>query len=50
MKRVAVLGAGLSGLVCAQTLQNEAEVRVFEKSRGDATLPRLSIRSRRAVF
>jgi len=34
MKRVAVIGAGLSGLVCARRLQQEAEVCVFEKSRG----------------
>ena len=34
MKRVAVIGAGLSGLVCARSLQHQAEVRVFEKSRG----------------
>jgi len=34
MKRIAVIGAGLSGLVCASTLQQHAEVRVFEKSRG----------------
>jgi renalase len=34
MKRVAVIGAGLSGLTCARMLEQKAEVRVFEKSRG----------------
>ena len=34
MTRVAVIGAGLAGLVCARTLQDKAEVQVFEKSRG----------------
>ena len=34
MKRVAVIGAGLSGLVCARRLQRNARVQVFEKSRG----------------
>jgi photolyase PhrII len=35
MPRVAVIGAGLSGLMCACTLQDHGfEVRVFEKSRG----------------
>ncbi len=35
MPRVAVVGAGLSGLICARTLQDHGfEVTVFEKSRG----------------
>ena len=34
MTRVAVIGAGLAGLVCARSLQDKAEVQVFEKSRG----------------
>ena len=34
MTRVAVIGAGLSGLVAARQLQECAEVTVFEKSRG----------------
>lgn len=35
--RVAVIGAGLAGLACAQTLQASGlEVQVFEKSRGPA--------------
>ena len=34
MKRVAVIGAGLSGLTLARELQSSAEVVVFEKSRG----------------
>jgi photolyase PhrII len=34
-RRVAVIGAGLSGLMCARTLQDHnIDVRVFEKSRG----------------
>jgi renalase len=32
--RIAVIGAGLSGLAFAQTLADDAQVRVFEKSRG----------------
>lgn len=34
MKKVAVIGAGLSGLVVARQLQTLADVTVFEKSRG----------------
>lgn len=35
MPSVAVIGAGMSGLVCARTLSNHGfQVRVFEKSRG----------------
>ena len=34
MKRVAIIGAGLSGLVLARRLSAVADVRVFEKSRG----------------
>lgn len=35
MPRVAVVGAGLSGLICARTLKDHGfEVTVFEKSRG----------------
>lgn len=34
MSRVAVIGAGLSGLVVAQGLADRAQVRIFEKSRG----------------
>ena len=34
MKRIAVIGAGLAGLVVARELAKEAEVTVFEKSRG----------------
>ena len=32
--RIAVIGAGLSGLVCAHVLGDVAKVRLFEKSRG----------------
>ena len=34
MTRIAVIGAGLSGLVFASTLANRAQVCLFEKSRG----------------
>ena len=34
MTRIAVVGAGLAGLVAARRLNNSAEVTVFEKSRG----------------
>ncbi|MEL7187734.1 MAG: NAD(P)-binding protein, partial [Pseudomonadota bacterium] len=34
MKSVAIIGAGLSGLVVAQRLQASADVTLFEKSRG----------------
>lgn len=34
MKNVAVIGAGLSGLSCAKSLQETANVTVFDKSRG----------------
>ena len=34
MSRVAIIGAGLAGLVLAQALQGFAAVKVFEKSRG----------------
>lgn len=34
MSRIAVVGAGLSGLIAARELSREHEVRVFEKSRG----------------
>ena len=31
MKRIAVIGGGISGLVCAQMLSDKAKVRVFER-------------------
>lgn len=34
MKRLAIIGAGLSGLVLARQLRNAADVILFEKSRG----------------
>lgn len=34
MSRIAIVGAGLSGLIAARELSREHEVRVFEKSRG----------------
>ena len=34
MRRVAVIGAGLSGLVAARELRECSEVTVFEKSHG----------------
>ena len=34
MSRVAIVGAGLSGLVVARSLSEIAEVTVFEKGRG----------------
>lgn len=34
MRRVAIIGAGLSGLVVARELRDHADVTVFEKSRG----------------
>ena len=34
MTRIAVIGAGISGLVFARALADRAQVRVFEKSRG----------------
>jgi hypothetical protein len=34
MTRIAVIGAGLSGLVFANTLGDAAQIRLFEKSRG----------------
>ena len=34
MKRIAIIGAGLSGLVLARRLSGSADVQVFEKSRG----------------
>ena len=34
MKRIAIIGAGLSGLVLARRLDEVAEVTIFEKSRG----------------
>jgi predicted NAD/FAD-dependent oxidoreductase len=34
MKRVAIIGAGISGLVLAQALSQKAEIVVFEKARG----------------
>ncbi len=34
MTRVAIIGAGLSGLVVAQRLQSSADITIFEKSRG----------------
>ena len=34
MKRIAIVGAGLSGLIVAQRLRGLADVTVFEKSRG----------------
>lgn len=34
MKRVAIVGAGLSGLVLARRLAGSADVQIFEKSRG----------------
>lgn len=33
-KRIAIIGAGVSGLVCAQKLKNHAEVVLYEKARG----------------
>ncbi|MDX1924751.1 MAG: FAD-dependent oxidoreductase [Rickettsiaceae bacterium] len=33
-KKIAIIGAGISGLTIAQNLQNHAEVTIFEKSRG----------------
>ena len=38
MTKVAVIGAGLSGLVVARRLQTLADVTVYEKSRGAATV------------
>jgi predicted NAD/FAD-dependent oxidoreductase len=34
MKRIAVIGAGLSGLVFARSLGDSAAITLFEKSRG----------------
>lgn len=34
MNRIAIIGAGISGLVLAQTLAEFADVKVFEKARG----------------
>ena len=34
MKRIGIIGAGLSGLLLANRLQDKAKVTVFEKSRG----------------
>ena len=34
MKKIAIIGAGLSGIVLANELSNYAEITVFEKSRG----------------
>ena len=34
MKRVAVIGAGLSGLIFARALSNDVDLTLFEKSRG----------------
>ena len=34
MKKIAIIGAGLSGLTLAQTLNGYADVTIFEKSRG----------------
>ena len=34
MKKIAIIGAGLSGLTAATQLREHAEVTVFEKSRG----------------
>jgi predicted NAD/FAD-dependent oxidoreductase len=34
MTRIAVIGAGLSGLVFADTLGDAAQIKLFEKSRG----------------
>lgn len=33
-KRIAIIGAGISGLTCAQNLKHHADVVVFEKARG----------------
>jgi predicted NAD/FAD-dependent oxidoreductase len=33
-KKIAIIGAGISGLVLAQNLKNDADVTVFEKARG----------------
>lgn len=34
MKRIAIIGAGLSGLVLARQLASNADITVFEKARG----------------
>lgn len=46
--KIAILGAGLSGLVVAQTLKKHAAVTVFEKSRGPGG--RMSTRQQDDIF
>ena len=45
MKKIAVIGAGLSGLTCAHFLKDHAMVTLFEKARG----PSGRISTRRAL-
>jgi renalase len=33
-KRIAIIGAGISGRTCAQNLKHQADVVVYEKARG----------------
>ncbi|MBL6623389.1 MAG: NAD(P)-binding protein, partial [Rhizobiales bacterium] len=34
MVKIAIIGAGISGLALANTIKNNADVELFEKSRG----------------